>query len=198
MKAPKVLLTDVDGVLLSWTNSFDKFASSLGYDIDPTKYLASERCNTTIEQGKNLVKEFNHNKHYMANLEPLADSVKYVSELVEDGYIFAALTSVSDDPDIAECRSKNLKNIFGDVFIEVKCIGMGSDKSSDLCRMRDQYSSSIWVEDHPRNALKGVELDLQTFLVSAPYNSDFEHPEILIAPENNPWEFICREVKNEK
>lgn len=194
MKAPKVLLTDVDGVLLSWTNSFDKFASSLGFEIDPTKYLASERCNTTKQQGMRLVKEFNHNKKFMTNLEPLADSVEYVSRLVDEGYLFAALTSVTSDPDIAKCRSENLKNIFGDVFVEIKCLAMGADKSQELKRMRDQYSSEIWVEDHPRNAVKGLDLNLQTFLVTAPYNSGFEYPGLITVPENSPWEFITSKV----
>ena len=93
----KVILTDCDGVLLDWETQFKDWMHQQGYDlVDPTAYNMSVAYNVPKEESKRLVKIFNESA-WMGFLPALRDARSGVAKLVEAGYQFIVITSLSLD-----------------------------------------------------------------------------------------------------
>lgn len=192
----KIILTDADGVLLNWNAGFERYMHDKGFPKIPNtdhEYSISTRHGVSVHQGYECVKEFNESR-YIANLEPFADSVDYVLRLASKGFKFIVVTSISDHADSLEYRTENLKNIFGDVFLEINCIAMGSSKATTLSRWAD--SGYFWIEDHMRQAEAGHEAGLRTVLIDHPYNAHYQTDLFPRVSYNTPWkeihEMVCK------
>ena len=99
---------------------------------------------------KALIKEFN-NSSWMSCLNPLRDARSGIAKLVEEGYTFYAITSLSLDPITKELRQQNLDNVFGKgVFTKLVCLDTGADKDEALKCYKD--SGMYWLEDKTVNA----------------------------------------------
>lgn len=169
----KLILTDVDGVLLDWEVAFHDWMESKGFvKNDIITYDMHIVYGQKKEHIKALVREFNTSA-WMCCLQPLRDAVEGVAALVEKGYRFGAITSLSLDPYAAKLREENLRNVFGDVFDFVQCLDTGADKDEALAPWKD--SGLFWLEDKPENAALGAELGLQSIIIKHHHNSDFEH-----------------------
>ena len=94
----KTILTDCDGVLLDWENSFHEWMYDNGYkkvvegvyEMEVAYGIAKADC-------KKLVKQFNQSA-WMCCLPALRDARSGVAKLVEAGYKFTCITSLSLDP----------------------------------------------------------------------------------------------------
>lgn len=188
----KLILTDCDGVLLDWEWSFTKWLQKHGKvkTVDSNSYKIEEHYNITEKEMDTLVHMF-HETVYMANMAPLRDAVRYVKGLHEDlGYVFHVITSAGSDPNIARLREQNLHNIFGkSVFHEITCVD--GDKFKVLSQYKD--SECLWVEDHPKNYYLGLQLGLDSVLMTQYWNIDY-----VTAPSKrvNTWKEIY-EYKSE-
>lgn len=190
----KIILTDADGVLLNWNDSFDKFAESEGFPRLPntcSEYSISTRHGVSHHQGQELVKKFNESWR-IENLAPFKDSVEYVTRLAQDGFRFVVVTSISDHPDAAERRRTNLINTFGDVFIDVQCLAQGASKHAALSKWSD--SGYFWIEDHMRQAEAGHEVGLKTVLIRHPYNQHYSTDLFPVVSYETPWQEIYQLV----
>ena len=190
----KIILTDVDGVLLCWEDGFDAFIKNKGYQRIPntdTEYSMAVRYGITVKQSMDYVKEYNEGEA-MSCLLPFADSVKYVTKLANKGFRFIAVTSMSDNPGAKTRRTQNLKNLFGDVFDEVVCLEMNASKAHALMRWAD--SGYFWIEDHMRQAEAGHEAGLRTVLINHSYNSHYTTDLFSIVSHEHPWEEIYKMV----
>jgi hypothetical protein len=119
-------------------------------------------------ESKRLVKIFNESA-WMGFLPALRDARSGVARLVEHGYRFVCITSLSLDEKARMLRISNLKNIFGkDVFLDVVCLDTGADKDDALEPYRD--SGLWWVEDKTENAETGHKLGLKTVLIAHEHN----------------------------
>jgi FMN phosphatase YigB (HAD superfamily) len=140
------------------------------------------------------IKEFNESP-YIADLEPFADSVEYVERLVGKGFKFIVVTSISNAPQAKYYRTKNLINLFGDVFDEIHCLEMGISKAAELEKWSD--TGYFWIEDHMRQAEAGFEAGLKTVLISHPYNSHYETDLFPKVSFKQPWKeiynMVCKE-----
>lgn len=178
----KIILTDCDGVLVDWEAKFTSWMIRNGYCVvDETAYNVAERFAKTQSAyskdgykltkavGKQLIKYFNESAA-IETLSPLRDAIKYVRKLHEEhGYVFHVITSLSTDPDGARLRKRNLDLLFGPtVFEKIVCLDCGADKDDALEPYRD--SGCFWIEDKPENADLGVELGLDSVLISHPHN----------------------------
>lgn len=186
----KIILTDVDGVLLDWNTSFDNYMSI--YHLSPlddqrNRYSLNKRYGSSRNFMDQMVKEFNTSEHN-ERLSPLADSVEYVTKLANDGYRFVAITNVGNDPMCKIRRTKNLKDVFGDVFKEIICLKVGDSKYTTLSRWEN--SNLFWIEDKFSNALDGHSLGLNAILVDAEYNRDFSTTRFPRVSSNEPWKEI--------
>jgi hypothetical protein len=93
--------------------------------------------------------------------------------LVDAGYRFGAITSLSLDPYAAKLREQNLKEVFGDVFDFVTCLDTGADKDEALLPYKD--SGLWWIEDKPANAKLGADMGLNSVLIRHEHNAYFEY-----------------------
>ena len=97
----------------------------------------------------------------------LRDARSGVAKLIEAGYDFHVITSLSLDKYAKKARVKNLQNIFGkDVFTNknVTCLDTGADKDEALAPYKD--SGMYWIEDKTANAVLGADMGLNTLLVN--------------------------------
>ena len=110
---------------------------------------------------------------WIRKLPPYLDAIKYVKKLhQEHGYIFHAITSLSNDDYAQHLRTKNLIELFGPtVFEKYTYLDTGADKDEALARYKD--SGCIWVEDKPENADVGIQAGLDSILVDHQHNKDY-------------------------
>jgi hypothetical protein len=165
----KIILTDADGVLLDWETDFNKWMATQGYskkvdnvyEMEIAYGMSKFRC-------KKLVKQFNSSA-WVRYLQPFRDARSGVAHLVEAGYKFHCITSLSLDKNAAKLRKRNLEAIFGkDVFEEVICLDTGADKDDALAEYKN--SELYWIEDKTVNANLGAKLGLKSLLINHTHN----------------------------
>ncbi len=170
MLKDKLILTDVDGVLLHWEWMFDIWMSKHGYyKVNNNAYSTSQAYGITAEEGARLCTMFNETV-YIRNLPPYRDAIRYTRKLHEQhGYVFHAITSISNDPLVVESRVENLHRVFGrSMFFDITCLDPYTSKLTVL----NQYSGTDcwWIEDHPDNYHLGIKEGLNSLLVNQTYN----------------------------
>lgn len=179
-----IILTDCDGVLLSWIHSFDWWMKRKGYKkVNNEVYKVSEQYDISEDSAQVLVEHFNESAA-IGFLPPLKDAIKYVRKLHEEhGAVFHCITSLGTELYAQRLRESNLQKVFGEtVFERVHCIECGADKTEALERYRD--SGFVWVEDKPQNAEVGSKLGLRSFLINRPYNIDYKVDESVTRVKN--------------
>lgn len=171
MTQSKIILTDCDGVLLDWEAQFHEWMQAKGYDRKvEAVYDIAVTYGMEKSQAKNHVREFNESA-WMGFLPAFRDARSGVARLVEAGYKFVVITSLSLDEKARLLRISNLKNIFGkDVFIDVVCLDTGADKDAALEQYRD--SGMWWIEDKTENAVTGAQMGLKSVLIAHGHNQD--------------------------
>jgi len=168
----KLILTDVDGVLLNWEYAFNIWMKRHGYtpkEDSGNIYDIGEKYGLTQEKKRELVKFFNESAA-IGFLPPLRDAIHYVRELhVKHGYVFHVLTALSNDHQAQELRRQNLEKLFGETVFEkfIYC-DTGADKDEILA----PYSGTnlLWIEDKVENAKLGLELGLDSILIEHGHN----------------------------
>lgn len=168
----KVILTDVDGVLLNWGYAFKVWMEQKGYNVkDPDVYNVDKIFDMNRAESKKMVRHFNESAA-IGFLPPLRDAIHYVRKLHEEhGYVFHAITSLSLDPHAARLREENLKKLFGETaFAKVLCLDTGADKDDALIPYAD--SGAVWIEDKVENAEVGDKFGLDSILIEHAYNMD--------------------------
>ena len=186
----KLILTDCDGVLVDWVYSFDAWMKRHGYKkVHGDIYDISERYGIEKGEGRILVRMFNESAN-IAYIPPLRDAVKYVKKLHEEhGFVFHCITSLSLDPYAAKSREQNLKALFGEtVFEKITCLDTGADKDKALEEYRD--SGCFWIEDKIENCDLGIELGLNSILISHDHNEDYEGEGVRVKNWREIYELI--------
>lgn len=193
----KIILTDYDGCLVNWNKQFSKFMEEKGYPAVMSglnHYDISHRHNVTDEQARNFVREFNQSEH-ICNLEPLADVLDHLPKLVNNGFRFVVITSLSSKNSARENRLKNMKSIFGDIFDDLICLEQGSRKYDALSKWKN--TGLYWIEDHFDNAMQGHELGLNSILLNYPFNYNKDADFIKVGIET-PWKEITDIILGEE
>jgi len=185
----KIILTDVDGVLLDWEFAFDIYLQQHGFckvEGGNLKYDIGKRYGIDREQGRRLIKIFNESAH-IGFLPPLRDAMYYVKRLHEEhGCVFHAITSLSHDENACELRRMNLRKLFGKTaFDRFVFLDTGADKDAVLEDYRD--SGLWWIEDKIDNCRAGQSVGLRPLLMEHGHNMQFEDPEI---PRVRNWREI--------
>lgn len=166
----KLILTDVDNCLLSWEFMFDIWMNKHGYIKNShNTYTTAEAYGLTEVEGDRLCTMFNETVH-IRNIPPYRDAIRYLRKLHNDhGYVFHAITSISNDPLVIESRVENLHRVFGrSMFFDITCLHHSVSKASVLGQYRD--SGCYWIEDHPTNFRIGLDLGLNALLMNQSYN----------------------------
>lgn len=171
----KLILTDCDGVLLSWEWAFSVWMQERGYTLTDghkkTYALHHHYNDLTHDEAKRSIKLFNESAA-IGFLPALRDSVFYVKRLYEEhGYKFRVITSLSLDENAIKLREMNLKKAFGDAIEKVICLDTGADKDEALAPYKG--SGAWWIEDKIENADLGHSLGLKTILVEHGHNMHY-------------------------
>lgn len=173
----KIILTDIDGVVLDWEEGFNVWMQHHGHElVDDHQYMYNigERYGMSYEQGSKLVKQFNESAA-IGFLPPLRDAQFFVKKLNEQyGYYFLAITSLSLDPYAKQLRERNLKKLMGDAFIDVICLDTGADKDEILAEYGKKYPGNYWIEDKPENLQAGIDSGLNGILMEHGHNMDYK------------------------
>ena len=187
----RIILTDVDGVLLEWEHHFTKWmlqrtlfdergARYHPYRLLPNKentYEMAERFGLTKTEVRKEIREFNRSA-WMGTQRPMLESQTWVKLLAAEGWTFIPITSQTSDIPAQQLRKRRLGELFGDhVFTNYHILGTGADKDSALAEFHN--TGLYWVEDKPNNAVAGLKYGLKPILIDHPYNRDFEHPEVI-------------------
>ena len=203
----RIILTDVDGVLLEWEHHFtkwmlqrtlfdDKGARYHPYRLLPNKentYEMAERFGLTKSQIRREIREFNRSA-WMGTQRPMLESQTWVKLLAAEGWTFIPITSQTSDIPAQQLRKKRLGELFGEhIFTNYHILGTGADKDSALAEFHN--TGLYWVEDKPHNAVAGLKYGLKPILIDHPYNQDFEHPGIIRVSN---WKDIHQIVSGKK
>ena len=190
----KVILTDCDGVLLDWEYAFDQWMKRHGYTIKVTgDYKMDIKYGLEKNETMRLVRMFNESA-WIRKLPPLRDAMHYVKKLpTEHGYIFHAITSLSNDQYAQHLRTKNLREMFGDtVFEKYVYLDTGADKDEVLLEYKG--TGCYWVEDKPQNVDTGIELGLNGILINHDHNQDYTGNAICVWNWKKIYEIITKQV----
>ena len=174
----KIILTDIDGVVLNWEYAFGEYMEFQGHQ--PVEghnkyYSVRQKYNLpTDASGDLVIKTFNESAA-IGFLPPLRDAQYFIKKLHEQHqYQFIAITSLSLLPYAQQLREKNLKKLFGDnCFIEVNCLDTGADKDKILDVYAREYPGAYWIEDKPQNADVGIALGLKSILIEHGHNMNY-------------------------
>jgi hypothetical protein len=172
----KVILVDCDGVLLDWMYAFQQWMKRHNYVIkNPDVYDVGVMYGLERNEKRRLCRMFNESAT-IRKVPPLRDAIKYVRKLHEEhGYVFHAITSLSNDEYAQHLRTKNLQELFGPtVFEKYVYLDTGADKDEELEFY--QGTGCLWVEDKVENAVAGAKVGLESVVMSHGYNQDSEFP----------------------
>lgn len=165
----KLILTDVDDVLLDWRKSMlahlvrhtdfhvcevppvFRDASILIHDEDVLRHGYPEAA---------LTSNFNKSPHF-SSMHAHLDAAAVVPELARRGYRFVAISAAGEGKRITDQRKRNLDAIFGPVFEDVILVPLHGDKREVLSR----FAPAVWVEDNWINASHGADAGHKSFLM---------------------------------
>lgn len=173
-----LILTDADGVLLNWEDTFKQWMRRHGFEIKEKKAYCSHGIDPAVmygitdEESSRYIRMFNDSAN-IGWLPPYKDAIKYVKKLHEEhGYIFHVITSFTDDLYAYELRKKNLANLFGPTAVQKMVIlGIGESKEESLSDYKD--SGLVFIEDRAANADLGLELGLDSIMMMQEYNQNY-------------------------
>lgn len=176
----KIIATDVDGVMLNWDRSFERWMAihhNIVRNPEVTSYSCADRYGMDEDVIWELIEEFNR-CDVQGYLPPFRDSLRGVRDLVAAGYRFIAVTSFGGNETSARWRRNLLRELFGNVFDEILILPLCGDKTAALTKLVGV--TDYWIEDNLKNAMTGAVLGFRTYLMDAPYNQTSEaHPNIV-------------------
>ena len=147
-QSDRIILTDVDGVLLEWEDHFNKWMNTKGFpQLKNTdhEYDMSIRYGIHKDLSRELVREFNKSA-WMSTQSPMPDAQTWVKLLHAEGWTFIPITSQTSDIPAQELRKKRLAELFGDtVFTNFFILETGDHKDAALAEFHG--TDLWWVED---------------------------------------------------
>lgn len=176
----RFFLTDADGVLLDWVSGFRVRAEKkLRRKIEgyPKKFnRLGEWIGETEKVAYEMIYDFNDNDPEFENIRPYKDAVDYLETIKKLGYNIIVISACGKKSETAQKRINNLKNIYGDIFTKIHCVGNSLDKEKIL----KKYPKSFWIEDTINPALQGFNAGHKTIMLRHLYNriDEIHHPEL--------------------
>lgn len=177
MTKNKIILVDVDSVLLSWRDGFKLYMYHQGHewlDIEDM-YNMSKHFNLAKDEIYKHIVHFNDGHWEFGALSPVEGAVNGMKLLSEElGYRFVAISSCSINPQSKALRQANLYNIFGDVFDAVHCVAIEESKETHLA----DYEPTFWIEDNFKNCVDGIKYGHSCILLNQKWNENDQNDQI--------------------
>lgn len=175
MTQSKIIVTDVDGVLLDWEFAFDVWVAEKGYKRLPGTekiFWAGSRYGIHNDDVLKLIYEFNESA-CIGFLPALRDAQHYVKLLAEQGYQFDVVSSLHVDRYAQMLRVNNLTHLFGDVFRKINAHLSITGTKEDFLREHYDSSNFWWIEDRTDHADAGHAVGMKAILMDHPYNQEY-------------------------
>ena len=192
----RIILTDVDGVLLEWENHFTKWMISRGYKLKDnfvSEYNMQKRFEDHNLNIKTEIREFNKSA-WMGTQPPMPGSQTWVKLLHAEGWTFIPISSQTSDIPAQELRKRRLEELFGEyAFYNFHILETGQDKDDVLAEFHG--TGLWWIEDKWTNAYAGLKYGLKPLFIDHPYNREYSHPDITRV---NNWQDIHKIVTGKK
>ena len=192
----RIILTDVDGVLLEWENHFTKWMISRGYKLKDnfvSEYNMQKRFEDHNLNIKTEIREFNKSA-WMGTQPPMPESQTWVKLLHAEGWTFIPISSQTSDIPAQELRKRRLEELFGEyAFYNFHILETGQDKDDVLAEFHG--TGLWWIEDKWTNAYAGLKYGLKPLIIDHPYNREYSHPDITRV---NNWQDIHKIVTGKK
>lgn len=175
----KLILIDVDSVLLDWLSGFHSwmattgFVDAFGLSETPSKdaYDLTTSYSLPDSQIFTLIKAFNTSV-FMGELAPMPGAKQALSRLVEKEYTFHPITSFADNQRSFELRKHNLIKVFGeDTFSGFTFLPLRASKQEVLNTFAKSHivKPLVWIDDLLHHAKAGVTSGI-TSIHYDPYN----------------------------
>lgn len=184
----KIFLSDVDDCMLDWTSGFAEFMQI----VHPTVNVKS--CDYSLGMSREVADSYAlqyNNSEYFARMKPFAEAEKYVPLIAALGYKFVVVTSCLGSDQTAIMREENLLNVFGDIFDQVICIPLHTNKQPVL----EKFNPTFWVDDKLENCAGGAFVGHTSLLMNTGHNQSDELPEQIKRVYS--WKEIYQLVKNQ-
>ena len=192
----RIILTDVDGVLLEWEHHFTKWMVSRGHKLKDnfvSEYNMQKRFEDHNLNIKTEIREFNKSA-WMGTQPPMPESQTWVKLLHAEGWTFIPISSQTSDIPAQELRKSRLEELFGEyAFYNFHILETGQDKDDVLAEFHG--TGLWWIEDKWTNALAGLKYGLKPLFINHPYNQEYSHPDITRV---NNWQDIHKIVTGRK
>ena len=192
----RIILTDVDGVLLDWDNHFAQWMRQKGFKKlknTDNVYNIDLKYGIHKDLKDELIREFNKSA-WMGTQQPMPDSQTWVKLLHAEGWTFIPITSQTSDIPAQELRKRRLSELFGNtVFENYFILETGEHKDSALAEFHGTYL--WWIEDKWTNAKKGLSYGLRPIIYTHSYNQNFHNKKIVRVSN---WQQIYKVVNGRK
>ena len=147
------ILTDIDGVCLSWQSGLPYFAQKYNLPLEhilkmiqDEKFISPGKLfNCDEELGVKLIEKYNRSD-FIRYLSPYKDALCVINKLKED-YNFVAVTALGDSIDALLNRQFNLNALFPGAFSEVLMCGHDSSKEELFKKAKEKYNVICYIDD---------------------------------------------------
>lgn len=180
-KGRKIILSDIDGVMLDWMGGFSKWLNArFGWVEKPgseiyysvmDRFAELNNVSTVIE----LVTQFNNSDEF-GQLEYFADAesgVNLLRERMGDKVVIVPVTQIGNTPRSRALRQKNLTDRFGaDLFDFNLMYTFDLSEGKHRAFTRWQDSGILFIDDHAKHCQDAHEHGIHTFMFGTTYNLD--------------------------
>lgn len=151
----KVVLTDIDGVVISWQSGLPYFAQK--YDlplahilqmiVDDKFVSPAELFDCSEEFADKLICKYN-DSDFIRYLAPYSDALKVINEL-KTHYEFVAVTALGDSVDAHLNRKFNLNALFPGAFKEIMMCAHNGSKLELFKQAKEKYGDRVvcYIDD---------------------------------------------------
>ena len=186
----KLILTDMDDVLVDWVAGFTLFnrthyrpdlpdmPSDCGWDMSPW-------LGCTKDESVRRVQEFNSGEFpEFGKLPPTKNSVYGIQTLAMLGFKFVIVTCATTVPKAVAMRRENAYRLFGDALEDIHILGLKDKKGPIL----SQYEPTYWIDDKVEHAEAGYAVGHHALVMNQSHNTSIQTH----VPRVNNWHEICQ------
>ncbi len=169
----KIILTDVDGVLLDFPAQMTVFLNeqknaNIKLEDWQKSYWIHDLLGCTVEEASQMAVEFSHSD-YFKHLPAKECALEAVENLANDGWRFIAITAAGtgcgnqDVKRVHSNRFENLEKHFGSVFDDLHITNFRNCKGPKL----EEFDSAWWIEDSVSHANAGHDIGHKSIIIES-------------------------------
>jgi len=192
----KLILTDMDDVLVSWVKGFALWFKKhhnpdFDADSEPASWDTSTWLGRPSAECMALIEAFNSGEHAeFGELPATKGSQEAITRLSAEGFKFVVITAATTIPKAMKLRLENLDNLFGSAIAKAHIVGLKDSKAPFL----GMYDPTIWIDDKHTHAVAGAENGHTSLLMDQLHNRDMTGPYTRV----KDWSWVTARVLNDK